>query len=323
MAKSPFFVESKPLTRSDELREQINELEAMIGRMGYGLGQEALAIPALFDSVSTSLASFQTAGQSMRSENARVETVSARFRDKADLFLREIGGASVLRDARRTSQPDPENWWWFIDQLVANRRRKRMLRLLRLGTGVAVVLLMLFVLYQRFLAPDPATRERLRHHRNAENLALEQDIVGALGEVEQALAVAPDEPELVVLKGVFQRELGQDTASEETFADAEAAFERREDFLLARAGASLLSGQPEAAVVDAQEAVKLNPQLANAYVLMGRAYEQMGENMEAIFAYEQAIDLAEQQGDYQLAGTTRISVGVLLQRLQTQPREDR
>jgi tetratricopeptide (TPR) repeat protein len=321
MAKSPFYVESKPLTRSDELREQITELEAMIGRMGYGLGQEALAIPALFDSISTSLGSFQAAGQSMRAEETRMETVSARFRRKADVFLREIGGASVLRDARQARQPAPENWWWFVDQLVANRRRDRMLRLLRLGAGVAVVLLLLLVLYQRFLAPDPATRERLRHQHNAENLALQQDIEGALSEIEQALAVAPDEPELVVLKGVLQRELGQDSASEETFAAAEAAFEGREDFLLARARASLLAGQPEAAVADAQEAVELNPQLANGYVLMGRAHEQMGEHLEAIFAYEQAISLAEEQGNYQLAGTTRINVGILMQRLQAQPKE--
>jgi tetratricopeptide (TPR) repeat protein len=146
--------------------------------------------------------------------------------------------------------------------------------------------------------------------------------MGALAEVEQALAIAPDEPELIVLKGVFQRELGQDSASEETFAAAEAAFERREDFLLNRARASLLSGQPEAAITDALEAVELDPELANGYVLMGRAHEQLGENLEAIFAYEQAIELAEQQGDYQLAGTTRISMGILLQRLQAQPRDN-
>jgi hypothetical protein len=105
MAKSPFYVESKPLTRSDELREQINELEAMIGRMGYGLGQGALAIPALFDSISTSLASFQAAGQSMRAEETRLETVSARLRRKADVFLREIGGASVLRESGAPARP--------------------------------------------------------------------------------------------------------------------------------------------------------------------------------------------------------------------------
>ena len=321
MAKSPFFVESKPLTRADELRDQIDELEAIIARLGYGLGQEALAILSLFDSVTSGLTSFQAEGQSMRAEQARLEAVSARFSRKANVFLRGIGGARVLQDARRARQPDPESWWWFVDQLVANRRRDRIRRLLRLGAGVAVVLLLLFVLYQRFLAPDPATRERLEHQHNAEDLVLQGDIAGALSEVEQALAVAPGEPNLVILKGVLQQELGQSAVSGDTFAAAEAAFDNREDFLLARARAYLLLDQPEAAVADAQAVVELNPESAAGYVLLGRAYEQMEDYLEAIFAYEQAIDLAEEQGDFQLAGTARINVGILMQRFQAQPRE--
>ncbi len=80
--------------------------------------------------------------------------------------------------------------------------------------------------------------------------------------------------------------------------------------------------QPEAAVADALEVIKLNPESAPGYMLMGRAYERMEDYLDAIFAYEQAIDLAEQQGDFQLAGTTRVNVGILMQRLQAQPRED-
>lgn len=322
MAKSPYYVEGKPLTRADELRDQIDELEAMIGRLEYGLGKEALVIPDLFDSISTSLAAFQAEGQSMRAENARLDTVSARFNRKAKVFLREIGGARVLEDARRTRQPDPESWWWFADQLVANKRRDQIRHLLRVGAGVTLVLLVLFVLYQRFLAPDPATRERLEHQHNAEDLAIEGDIAGALSEVEQALVVAPGAPYLAVFKGVLQQDLGQDVASGETFAAAEAAFDNREDFLLARAQAYLLLDQPEAAVVDAQEAVKLNPESASGYMLLGRAYEYMEDYLEAMFAYEQAIDLAEAQDDFQLAGTARVSVGILMQRLQAQPIQD-
>jgi tetratricopeptide (TPR) repeat protein len=322
MVKSPFYVESKALTRSDELRNQIDELEAMIGRLGYGLGKEALKIPVLFDSTSTSLAAFQAEGKSMRAEQARLETVSVRFSRKANVFLREIGGAGVLEDARRMRQADPEDWWWFADQLVANRRRDRIGRLLRLGVGVVVVLLVLFVLYQRFLAPDPATRERLEHEHNAEDLAIEGDIAGALSEVEQALAVAPDDSYLAVFKGVLQQELGQGTASRDTFAEAEAAFGNREDFLLTRAQTYMLVDQPEAAVADAQEAVTLNPELAAGYMLLGRAYEYMEDYREALFAYEQAIDLAEEQGDFQLSGAARVNVGILMQRLQAQPLQD-
>ncbi len=74
-------------------------------------------------------------------------------------------------------------------------------------------------------------------------------------------------------------------------------------------------------MADALEAVELNPESAAGYMLLGRAYELMEDYLEAIFAYEQAIDLAEAQGDFQLAGTARVNVGILMQRLQAQPRE--
>jgi len=319
MARSPFYVERKPLTRADELRGQLDELEARIGRLGYGLGDEALTIPALFDTVSTSLASFQAKGQAMRAEEARLETVSARFNRKAVVFLREIGGAGTLRDARRTYQPQPEHWWWYVDQLLAERRRKQTRRLLRLVAGVVAVLALLFALYQRFLAPDPLTRERLRHQHTAENLVLQGDIAGALSEVEQALAVAPGDPNLLIFKAVLEQELGQSMTAEETFAAAEAAFGDREAFFLARAQAYLLLDQAEAALADARSVVELNPESATGYVLLGRAYERLEDYRGAIFAYEQAIKLAEEQGDYQMAGATRVNMGILMQRMQVQP----
>jgi hypothetical protein len=43
--------------------------------------------------------------------------------------------------------------------------------------------------------------------------------------------------------------------------------------------------------------------------------------LEAIFAYEQAIFLAEEQGDFQLSGIARVNVGLLRQRLQVLPQQ--
>jgi tetratricopeptide (TPR) repeat protein len=320
MAKSPFHVQSKPLTQADELRSQLDELEARVGRLGYGLGKDALTIPALFDSVTTSLASFKARGQHMRAEETRLGTVSARLSQKANVFLREIGGADVLEDARPAYQPDPEHWWWFLDQVAAERRRASLWRLLKMVIGVMAVLLLLFALYQRFLAPDPITRERLRHQYSAENLAMQGDVAGALSEAEQALAIAPDDPALLVLKGVLQQRLEEDT-SVETFAAAERAFKDDEAFLLARAQAYLLVDQPEAALSDARSAIEVNPGSAAGYMALGRAYEQLEDYPEAILAYEQVIDLAEKQGDFQLSGMARINAGLLRQRLQTQPIE--
>ena len=319
MAKSPYYVDNEPLTRADELRARLDELEAQVGRLGYGLGQEALTIPALFDTISASLAVFQADGQTMRAEVARLETVSARFSQKANVFLREIGGAAALQEARRARQPDPENWWWYVDRLVVDRRRVRARRLLRSLVVLVAILVLLGALYQIFLAPDPATRERLNHQHTAENLVLQNDITGALAEVDQALVIAPGDPDLLVFKGVLHQELRQSVAAEEAYSAAELAFDAPENYLLARARTYLLLDQPTAALADAQAVLELNPESTEGYMMLARAYERLEEYLEAIFAYEQAIFLAEEQEDFQLSGIARVNVGLLRQRLQALP----
>jgi tetratricopeptide (TPR) repeat protein len=318
MAKSPFYVPSKPLTRADELRDQLNELEARVGRLGYGLGQEALTIPALFDAVSAGLASFQAEGQAMRAEEARLTTVSADLRRKARLLLREIGGVAPLRAARNARQPDPGHWWWFLDEWVAAKRRAQLRGLLWVAAGLVAVLLLLFAVYQLFLAPDPATRERLRRQQAAESLAVEGNLAGALSEVEEALTIAPGDPSLLTLKGTLQQGLGQSQRAEETFSAAEAAFGEREVFLLARGQAYLIANQAQAALADAQALLVLNPQSAPGYMLLGRAQEWLENYPEAIAAYQQAATLAEAQGDFQLTGLARVNMGMLMQRMRAQ-----
>ncbi len=318
MVKSPFHVDNRPLSPAQKLGSQIDELEAKIGRLGYGLGQEALTIPPLFDTVTEGLVAFQAEGHSMRAEEARLKTATADLKRKAKVFLREVGGPETLKEARRSHQPDPTHWWWYLDKLVADERRARLRRILFVVAGVVAALILLVALYELLLAPDPATRERLRLQQNAESLALSGDLTAALGEVEQALAIAPDNPDLLILEGSLQQNLGQSAEAEEAFAAAQAALDDREDFLLARARTYLLLDQAQEAQADAQEVIDLNPESAPGYMLLGRSHQLQENYLDAIFAYEQAGTLAETQGNSRLAATARVNLGFLLQQQRAQ-----
>ena len=179
-----------------------------------------------------------------------------------------------------------------------------------------MVLLLLGALYQRFLAPDPATRERLRHHQTAESLALDGDVAGALIEVEQALAFAPGNPRLLIFKGSLQSELGQTDRAQETFAEAEAAMGDPETYLLIRSQTYLLLDRAELALTDAEAVLSLNPESAQGHLLVGRSNERLENFQDAVLAYEQAAALAEAQKDFQLAGAARVNLGLVLQRMQ-------
>jgi cytochrome c-type biogenesis protein CcmH/NrfG len=180
--------------------------------------------------------------------------------------------------------------------------------------GVVAVLLALVALYQRFLAPDAATLARIRQQQAAESLAMQGDAAGALEKVEQALVSSPRDPYLLVFKGTLQQELGQDPAAEQAFETAQAVLGDRVAFLLARGETYLLLRRAPAALADARAAVELNPQTAAGYMLLGRAYEITEDYPQAIFAYQQASMLAEEQGDFQTSAAARVAMGVLMQR---------
>jgi tetratricopeptide (TPR) repeat protein len=314
--KSPFFVEQKALTAADEVRDLLAQLEAKIARLGRGQEPEAQTVLELFDSVAARLAELHAGGQALRAEEARWEAASAAFRRKAGAFLRALGGLGALAEARRARQPEPTAWWWFIDQWLMEKRRAQ-LRRLALGAAVAVAALVLLgVLYQRFLAPDPATRERLRHEQAADSLLMDGNPAGALDEVGQALDYAPGDASLLALKGVLQRELGQPAAAQETFAAAEKAAGSRETFLIVRAQMYMRADDGQAMLADAQEITTTNPESAPGFLLLGQANELLGNSQDAIAAYDKSSRLADAQNNPQLAAIARMNMATLMQRFQ-------
>ena len=315
MDKSPFFVEQKALTAADEVRDLLAQLEAKIARLGRGGRSEAAATLDLFDSIHARLTELHAGGQVLRAEEARWEASSAAFRRKAGTFLRLLGGAGALEEARRARRPDPAAWWWFIDQWLVHQRQAQLRRLLLWAGVAAAALVLLAVLYQRFLAPDPATRERLRHEQAADSLTMDGDLAGALVEVDQALGYAPGDPTLLTLKGVLQQKMGQFVAGE-TFVAAEKAAGSRENFLITRAQMYLRVGDGKSMLADAQEVVTTNPQSAAGHLLLGQANETLGNGEAAIAAYEKAGSLADAQNNPQLAAISRMNLATLLQQIQ-------
>lgn len=308
-----FFVKPKALTKHDQLRERLARLEGLIGQLGHGLGDEALAIPPLFDQITEGLAELQAAGQATPAETGQMEHASGELQRKGAIFLREIGGAEALRNARSAHQPDSSQWWWFLDQVIADKRRARLRRWLIGGGAAALALVLLIVIYQQFFASDPATMARYRHQQAAESLALAGNWADALGEVEEALAAAPNDPELLTLKGALQQTLGQREAAEKSFAAAEARFAGREEFLIARAQQFLNLNQNIAALADAQELIAAQADSAIGYLLLGQAYINLEDYTEAVAAFQQASELADSQGKPVLAASARVQLAMAMQ----------
>ena len=77
------------------------------------------------------------------------------------------------------------------------------------------------------------------------------------------------------------------------------------------AGAYLDAGQPESAVVEYREAIRLKPDYSAAYRGLGRSLERAGRLDEAQGVYAQGLDVATRNGDLQ----TKKEIEVFLRRL--------
>ncbi len=314
--KSPYFVEAKPLTRLDELRERLDRLESRLGGIEKaGLSGSVMEILEQMDQAHGFLLSLEQEGKLPPEEAARFESIEAQIRGKGAAFLRAAGGSRTFINARLEKNPDPQRWWWFIDRILAEERLRQGKRLGIRAAILVVVLVGLGVLYEAFLAPPPQEEARYEYETMADSLIASGNLEGALEQVENALAVAPGSTELLVRKGVLQQALGRQEEAEQTFAEAQAAIKDAKLFYIERGQGYLQIGDVDAAMADAETVIALDPESAEGYLLLGQAYEFSEQYSQAIQTYEKASTLANEQNRPDLAAIARIRLAYLMQRI--------
>jgi tetratricopeptide (TPR) repeat protein len=303
-----------PRTQLGDLRDLLTNIEKHITKLKEIDPEEALAIPSLFDQAQRRLAALANAGVNVGSEESHLESLLRQFHSHDSLFVRRVGGPTVLRQARQAQQPDEDHWWWYVDEALASRRKSTLLRW-AVGFLVLVVAVLGFnSIYQRFLAPDPAVQASYGLRQNAENALITGDPQLALENVNEALTYTPDNAYLYLLQGVIYLTLEKPDAAEKSFDIARQKFQDDEIFYAERAGLYAIIGQAELAIEDANTAIAINPDMAYAYIHRAQAYETMGDLSAALADYELASEIAEQTGDAEIQVFARMRLAQLLER---------
>ncbi len=297
------------LTPADDLRDRLQRAERAVANL-KGKGAEVVALLELLDEAQDLIISLEAKGMDLRPERTRLTTVQNQLRSRAAVLVREVAAAGGLSALRQDRAPDRGRWWWYLDELVAQHRR----RLLRNGLIAGVVCLILLgigiVAYNRFLAPDPLTRQKMALINEAEVLLSQSDVPAALEKYQAARALDPTDAEVLIWVGILSQQLGQDVEAENAFSTARVQIGSEVGFLVARGMAYGEAGQLDAAESDAEAALALDPNSAEAHFLLGGVYEAQDRKREAIAELQQAADLARQAGNdtlYVLA-TTRMAM---------------
>ncbi len=303
----------EPKTPAEKLRALLTELEIRVANM-EGTGEEVLAIPRLLDEAVALMADLQATGIDLKPEETRLLTVHGLLRSKAGVFVREAQRGRTLRVARADARPPTDHWWWYLDEYVAQQRRARVLRV-----GVAAVTLVVIVglvlwFIQSRLPSDPRLRRIIDLETALDTQISEGNIPAAIASLEELRQLDPQNARYAVLLGALYEAWGDEQEAEKQYADARRLIDEG-TYRTLRAQAYLQVGLVDKALDEAQRAVELQPQSAEAYFFLGNAHEARGEIPAALQAYERASQLAEAQDNAQLLAIIRVRMAFLLQRL--------
>lgn len=305
------YVQPKKLNPADELRALLSSLEDRQVSLKSMNSAEALQLLQDLDQVEAFSAHLETAGLNLLPERGRFETLQARLMRSAVLLLKALGGPAALAQHRPSPLPAPERWWWYIDASVGAQQRRRW----RNGVIVLVIALLLVGgavwAFKTILAPSPEVVARLEAEDSAFAAVDQDNYQAALAAVEAGLAKVPDDPRLILLAGILQEYLGQKAEAARMLSKAEAAFDSPLNFQLFRSQMELRLNQPVKAEQSARAALQIDQNSPGAWLLLAQALEIQGKLAEAASAYQQAGQLAFENGDNEIVVLARLAMARL------------
>lgn len=291
----------------------LDKIEGLLGRIGAGSGKQALDLLLLMDEVNLRIQEQEGRGALLLAERTQFVSIHANIKANAALILRELGGAAGLQTERARHAVAENAWWWRLEQVVAEARKKRVRRVLSI-IGVATLAVgVLAGIYWLFLQPDPIDIARMNAREKAQAVVQQGNLDEALLIIDEGLEVTADDPQLIVLRGVLLEKLGRMEEAEQAFGKAKLLMKDSAVFHFSRAEAYLGFDWVEEAVSAAELGVAEAPESANGFLILGQCLQTQGNVGRAREAYQEAIRLAELSGEAGIAAQASVLMAYLPQ----------
>lgn len=302
-------VRQKKLNPADELRSILTNLEDRQPKLSALNSTQTLEILHDLDQLYILFNRLEQTGANLTSERGRFGALESQLKKKASLLLRRLGGSAALAKHRPKPEPDRAQWWWYIHEIVAIQQKQFVRRLL---VGLIIILVIfagLGILFSTILAPTPEAIARVEAENDAMSAYENGNYQEGLDAVEKGLTVVPNDPGLWLIKGVLLENLGQAEAAAQSYEQARQNVSKPIDFYIGRGQLYIRTNQPIKAENDARTALTLDDKAALPWLLLGQALESQGQRFESISAYEQASDLALENGNNEIVVLARLALG--------------
>lgn len=306
------FVQEKNLGPVDDLREELSRLEEVVPGLKLMDPTQVLKLLHDLDQVIATFEKLDPEGDALAGEWSRFKSVQGRLKKNARKLLKLVGGAETLVQQRPQPAPPADHWWWYLDEIVAEQRRRSLKRTGIFSAIALVIVGVVVILFNTILKPSPEAVVRL----NAENdayaaIEVDADFETALAAIDEGLEAVPDDPSMLVIKGVLLELLGREPEADDVSLLLQEIFNNPIEYHLARAQVYLRTGQFEQAERDAQAALELNDEFARGWLLLGQSLEMQGNYLDAMKTYQIASDIAFENDENEIYVMTRMALARL------------
>jgi tetratricopeptide (TPR) repeat protein len=303
-------LQDRPL---DTLNRLIEETDSRLGAMERSSGAEALTVLQMLDEMDSLHTELTREGVDLRTAESRIGTIQLILRRKAALVLRLLGQRGGIAALRATRAPVRQRWWWYLDEYVAEQRKRSLLGMARVGIILIVIIAAAAFIYQTWFPPDPVASARMGYTGAAQRAIEAGDLDLALRGIDKGAAELPNDGEILLWRGTILSLMKRTQEADSAFQAARAAYSDELTYLITRATVRTQANDIAGAYADALSATTLYPDSGQAFLVLGGAQELSGQSQKATQSYSTAATLAAAANDTQLEAMAKVRMAMLMQ----------
>lgn len=292
----------------DNLRKMIEEYKDYVVNINF-LNQDILKMLILRDEIEDLLLNLEKRGTDLEADKIRLETFDTIIRKTMKMVYRKLSASLNPLPYREERKIPRSHWWWYLDELVKEKRARARKRWLVRGGTAAVALLAVYIILTK-VVPQP--RQSVIYQGEADRLYEQGKLDEAINVYKKAQDLEPDNSTIPLMLGMIYQDQELLDKANDYFERARLLSSRKIDFYNSRGMAYFRKGNWEKAIVDVKKALEIDSNSAFSHFLLGNIYEVENKITEAIVEYQIVSDLAQ---DPQLTVMARFKMGIMLQRL--------
>lgn len=300
-------ISNKKMTLTD-LREMIEQYKKYLLNIDQ-FSKDTLKILILRDEIEMLSGRLERKGTDLSVEKSRLDSLDQIIKDKAKSIFTSLTSSVAPLPYREERKIPRSHWWWYLDELIKERRSLRIRSwAMRGGIAAAVLVATYVVMVKVFPKPHPATI----YQEEASKLYGEGRIDEAIQAYKKALELNPEDGSTYLMLGVLYEDKKAIEKAAHYFKTGESLYRQKIDFYNARGMVYFQGGKLDKAATDVKEALKIDPKNPLSHFLLGNIYEAEDRFAEAVTQYQIVSNMKDAPA--QLVVMARFKMGMMMQR---------